>query len=127
MLLKPATSGGRFEYAPNLRSAEDECYAHVSRVLNGDRNRVVRLKLEPGDLQVFLVRFSLHRVTENSGEDDRLLPIISYAEKPGMIGSVYRTRELYGKVTETHLRAEGNSVRNDALMDSNSSRCREWD
>jgi hypothetical protein len=117
MLLKPTTSGGHFGYVPKLRSAEDECYADVSRVLNGDRSSVVRLELEPGDPQIFLGRFSLHRVTENSGDDDRLLLVMSYAEKPGKIGSVYRTRQLYGKVTETHLRAGRNRVRNDALMD----------
>lgn len=117
MLLSAATSGGHFEYVPNLRSPEDESYADVSGVLKGDRRRVVRLKLEPGDLQIFLGRFSLHRVTENTGTTDRLLLIMSYAVKPGMIGSVHRTRELYGKVTETHLRAEANRVRNDALID----------
>ncbi len=117
MLLKPAVSGGHFEYVPNLRTAGDEMYEDVSRVLNGDHSRVVRLNLKPGDLQLFLGRFSLHRVTENTGDEDRLLLIMSYAEKPGMIGSVHRTRELYGKVTEAHLQAERHRVRNDALMD----------
>ena len=117
MLLKPAESGGCFEYVPDLRSADDEHYADVLAVLKGDRRRVKRLDLIPGDLQLFLGRFSLHRVTENTGNSDRLLLIMSYAEKPGMIGSVHRTRELYGKITEAHIQAERNRVRNDALMD----------
>jgi hypothetical protein len=117
MLLNAADSGGYFEYVPNLRSAGDERYSDVTKVLEGDRSRVVRLELRPGDLQIFLGRFSLHRVTENTGHADRLLLIMSYAEKPGMIGSLYRTRELYGKVTQAHLRAERRRVRNDALMD----------
>ena len=29
----------------------------------------------------------------------RLLLIMSFAEKPGMIGSVHCTRELYGRIT----------------------------
>ncbi len=78
---------------------------------------MVRLGLEPGDLQIFLGRFSLHRVTENTGSTDRLLLIMSYAERPGMMGSLHRTRELYGKVTPAHIRAESNRVRNDELMD----------
>ena len=117
MLLKSAVSGGHFEYVPNLRNANDECYEDVRAVLSGDTQRVTRLPLSPGDLQLFLGRFSLHRVTENTGPCDRLLLIMSFAEKPGMIGSVERTRELYGKVTERHLEAQAQRVRADGLMD----------
>ncbi len=117
MLLKSAASGGHFEYAPNLRNAEDECYEDVRAVLSGDARQVTRLKLAPGDLQLFLGRFSLHRVTKNTGPSDRLLLIMSFAEKPGMIGSVERTRELYGKVTDAHLEAQAQRVRADSLMD----------
>ncbi len=117
LLLRPARSGGHFEYAPNLRSADDECYDDVSAVLRGDRQRVIRLALEPGDLQFFLGRFSLHQVTENTGDSDRLLLIMSFCEQPGVIGSVHRIRELYGKVTEAHLEAERHRVRSDRLMD----------
>jgi len=117
MLLKSAASGGHFEYAPNLRNAEDECYEDVRAVLSGDTRQVTRLNLAPGDLQLFLGRFSLHRVTKNTGSSDRLLLIMSFTEKPGMIGSVERTRELYGKVTDAHLEAQAQRVRADNLMD----------
>ena len=106
MLLKSAVSGGHFEYVPNLRNANDECYEDVRAVLRGDPKQVTRLNLAAGDLQLFLGRFSLHRVTKNTGLSDRLLLIMSFAEKPGMIGSVERTRELYGKVTDRHLEAQ---------------------
>ena len=117
MLLKSAVSGGHFEYVPNLRNANDECYEDVRAVLCGDTQQVTRLNLAAGDLQLFLGRFSLHRVTKNTGLSDRLLLIMSFAEKPGMIGSVERTRELYGKVTERHLEAQAQRVRADKLMD----------
>ena len=117
MLLKSAVSGGHFEYVPKLRNANDECYEDVRAVLCGDPKQVTRLKLTPGDLQLFLGRFSLHRVTNNTGSSDRLLLIMSFAEKPGMIGSVEQTRELYGKVTEKHLEARTQRVRADGLMD----------
>ncbi len=111
MLLRPADSGGIFEYVPSLRSGEDECYAEVRSVLDGDRSRVVQLDLNPGDLQFFLGRFSLHQVTENTGNTDRLLLIMSFAEQPGMIGSMARVRDLYGKITAAHIdqprRADG--------------------
>ena len=114
MLLQPASSGGIFEYIPGLRSAQDECYDEVRKVLDGDRSRVRQLELNAGDLQFFLGRFSLHQVTENTGDTDRLLLIMSFAETPGMIGSMERVKNLYGKVTDLH--AE-NRKRADNLVD----------
>ncbi len=114
MLLKAAAAGGYFEYVPNLRSADDERYDAVKRVLGGDRSRVRRLELHAGDLQFFLGRFSLHQVTENTGAGDRLLLIMSFAEKPGMIGSRERVQDLYGKITDAHRQAR---VRADGLVD----------
>ena len=114
MLLQPAESGGHFEYVPDLRSAQDECYDEVKQVLDGDRSQVKRLELNAGDLQFFLGRFSLHQVTANSGNVDRLLLIMSFSEKPGMIGSMARVKDLYGKVTDAHTE---NRVRADNLVD----------
>ncbi len=114
MLLQPASSGGIFEYIPGLRDAEDEHYDEVKKVLDGDRSRVRQLELNAGDLQFFLGRFSLHQVTENTGDRDRLLLIMSFAEAPGMIGSLERVRNLYGKVTEAHQQRQ---VFSDGLID----------
>jgi hypothetical protein len=114
MLLQPASSGGHFEYVPGLRSAQDECYDDVKRVLDGERERVKRLELNAGDLQFFLGRFSLHQVTENTGSNDRLLLIMSFSEQPGMIGSMARVKDLYGKVTDAH---RNPPVRADHLVD----------
>ena len=114
MLLQPASSGAHFEYVPDLRNAQDECYDDVSQVLQGNSDRVKRLQLNAGDLQFFLGRFSLHQVTENTGDNDRLLLIMSFSEQPGMIGSMVRVRNLYGKVTEAHRSAQ---VRADGLVD----------
>ena len=86
-------------------------------MLGGDKTRVKRLDLRAGDLQLFLGRFSLHQVTPNAGATDRLVLIMSFAEKPGMIGSLARTRELYGKVTDAHIQAQQHHVRADKLLD----------
>ena len=114
MLLRPAQSGGHFEYVPNLRTTSDECYEQVGAVLDGDRSRVHRLELDAGDLQFFLGRFSLHQVTENTGATDRLLLIMSFAEQAGMIGSRERVQNLYGKTTSAHRERR---VRADGLVD----------
>ena len=99
---------------PALRTPEDECYEEVAKVLAGDRSRVVGLPLAAGDLQFFLGRFSLHRVTPNLGSVDRLLLIMSFAEAPGMIGSKERVMNLYGKTTKEH---EQRQVFADGLSD----------
>jgi len=59
----------------------------------------------------------LHQCTKNTERSDRLLIIMSFSQKPGMIGSVERTRELYGKVTSLHLAAKAQRIRADTLMD----------
>ena len=117
MLLQPADDGGLFEYVPDLRSPADENVDGVNAVLDGDRSGVRTLDLRPGDLQFFLGRFSLHRVTPNLGDTTRLLLIMSFSEVAGSVGSVQRIRSLYGKVTDEHLAADAAPTRADALMD----------
>ena len=116
-LLKGAESGGYFEYVPNLRTKSDECFDEVKKVLNGDCSRVKRLNLNAGDLQFFLGRFSLHRVTHNTGSTDRLLLIQSFTEMPGIIGNPQRVKDLYGKTTKDHKDKVGDRARSDQLLD----------
>ncbi len=117
ILTQPADEGGLFEYAPNIRSPDDENYAGVARVLAGGREGVLSLDLAPGDLQIFKGRNSLHRVTEVAGRRPRFTTIFSYAREPGMIGRVERTRQLYGKVLPVHIEAERAGERSDRLED----------
>jgi len=66
MIQKPE-EGGIFEYCPNIREPGNENLEEVKKVLDGDRKRVRQLELEPGDLQIFKGRFTLHRVTKIEG------------------------------------------------------------
>ena len=116
-LLKGADSGGYFEYVPNLRTKSDECFDEVKKILNGDYSRVKRLNLNAGDLQFFLGRFSLHRVTHNTGGTDRPLLIQSFTEMPGVIGNPQRVKDLYGKTTEDHKDKISDRARGDELLD----------
>lgn len=116
-LLKGAQLGGHFEYVPNLRTRNDECFDEVKKVLNGDRSRVKRLGLREGDLQFFLGRYSLHRVTHNTGSTDRLLLIQSFTEMSGVIGSPQRVKDLYGKITSEHQEKVTDRSRSDHLLD----------
>lgn len=111
-------SGGVFEYCPNIRAAGDENLGDVGRVLRGENHeRVRRLDLCPGDLQIFKGRFALHRVTRVSGPRERHTAILAYSKEPGVIGRVERTRQLYGRVSEAHIEAEKSHSRADGLVD----------
>lgn len=115
LAIQNASEGGDFEYSPYLRTPTDENYEGVERVLDGDRSLVRTLQLEPGDLQIFKGRYSLHRVTPLVGPLTRYVAIFSYVEEPGMVGSPERTRQLYGRVLPIHLERAG--LRTDALVD----------
>lgn len=118
MLTQEPESGGVFEYCPNIRSAQDERFDDVRDVLDGRGERLIhRLPLRPGDLQLFKGRYSLHRVSPVQGETARHSAIFAYSERPGVIGSVARTRQLFGRVRPEHLAAEGRAVRGDRLLD----------
>ncbi|MFI1399507.1 arpA protein [Streptomyces sp. NPDC020681] len=118
MLTQEAQAGGVFEYCPNIRSAHDESFDDVRAVLDGHGGRLThRLPLQPGDLQLFKGRYSLHRVSPVRGEVARHSAIFAYSERPGVIGSAARTRQLFGRVLPEHLAAEGRAVRGDRLLD----------
>lgn len=116
MLTQPADDGGVFEYCPNIRSADAENFDDVDAVLAGRGDHLVReLELRPGDLQLFRGRFSLHRVSTVRGAVARHTAIFAYSERPGVIGSAERTRQLFGRVGPEHTR--GQTVRGDHLLD----------
>jgi hypothetical protein len=114
LAIQNAEQGGAFEYAPRIREG-DENFAEVSRVLNGTSNKVKVLHLEPGDLQIFRGRYSLHRVAPLSGPRRRYVAIFSYVEEPNMVGTPERARQLYGRTLPIHHERAGQ--RSDSYLD----------
>jgi len=114
LAIQNAQSGGEFDYAPAIRDG-NENYKAVQDVLDGVSDRVTRLVLEPGDLQLFKGRYSLHRVAPLYGDRPRYVAIFSYVGEPDMVGSVERTRQLYGRTLPIHHAREKN--RNDNYLD----------
>ncbi|MPZ80348.1 MAG: arpA protein [Actinophytocola sp.] len=116
MLTRRADRDGVFEYCPNIRSAGEENVDDVAAVLAGNGEHLVRrLTLRPGDLQLFRGRLALHRVSTVRGGRARHTAIFAYSQRPGVIGSAERTRQLFGRVLSEHLAAE--AVRGDSLLD----------
>lgn len=114
LAIQNSERGGDFEYAPNIRR-NGEHFEAVQAVLDGTSDRVHTLALQPGDLQLFKGRYSLHRVAPLGGARRRYVAIFSYVEEPGMVGSPERTRQLYGRVLPIHLERAG--LRADAYLD----------
>ena len=114
LAIQNAEGGGAFEYAPNIR-AGGENFEEVAEVLEGASNKVRVLQLEPGDLQIFKGRYSLHRVAPLTGSRPRYVAIFSYVEESGMVGSPERTKQLYGRVLPVHLERAG--LRTDEFID----------
>lgn len=114
LAIQNAQEGGAFEYAAGIREG-DENFDEVKRVLDGTSDRVTVLELEPGDLQLFRGRYSLHRVAPLKGDRPRYVAIFSYVEEPGMVGSAERTKQLYGRVLPIHVDKDGQ--RSDQYID----------
>ncbi len=106
LAIQNAESGGAFEYAPNIRR-DGENFEEVQAVLEERSALTRRVVLEPGDLQLFKGRYSLHRVAPLRGERKRYVAIFSYVEQANMVGSPERTRQLYGRVLPIHLERAG--------------------
>ena len=118
MMTRKSHAGGRFEYAAGIRNPKGENFADVEKVLDGDRSRLTAIDLKPGDLQIFFGRYSLHRVTQVSGERERHTVIFAYAKEPGFIGRPERAQRIFGRMAPIHeqLLKEG-MKRSDNLAD----------
>lgn len=112
--IQNAEAGGAFEYVPHIRKG-GENFDEVARALDGTSDKVKVLNLEPGDLQIFRGRYSLHRVAPLVGSRPRYVAIFSYVEEANMVGAPERTMQLYGRTLPIHHERAGQ--RADAYID----------
>jgi hypothetical protein len=98
ILLQDCVGGGDFEYVPAIRGADAPNYAVIERLLDGARDGVVRLAMQPGTLALFQGRWSIHRVTPIEGPVPRLIALFGYDTKPGTMSSDTLKRRRYGRV-----------------------------
>lgn len=100
ILLQSGESGGEYEFVPMIRNAINENYGQVKAILNGAREGVITLEIEPGSLVLFEGRNSLHRVTTIRGNILRLIALLGFDTKPGTQSSDYLRRSRYGRTVE---------------------------
>ena len=115
ILIQKSEQGGIFEYCPDLRSPEDENFKQVAEVLKGNRDRVHTLDLNPGDLQIFKGRFSMHRVTRVEGNRSRYIALPTYVRNPNRVNKPEHSKQVYGRAMPIHFERE--SIQADKLTD----------
>ena len=96
LMLQAPESGGAFEYVPRIRGSQDE-KAIIAAVLDGDRALVRELPFTAGTLLIFGGRQTLHRVTRVGGARPRLVPVLTYAERPGLKNSETVRKLFWGR------------------------------
>jgi hypothetical protein len=97
LLLQAPSTGGDFEYRTDLRSDADPNYDGVARVLEGRDAEVKTLKLEPGTLNVFEGKNTLHRVTACGGPRQRYMAVFAYFDRPNVMFSRDEQIGFYGR------------------------------
>ncbi len=97
LMIQAARAGGIFEYAPNIRTPSAENFEFVNQVLHGHYQGVEQNHLQPGDLQIFLGKSSLHRVTKVAGDQKRYTVIFSYTKENNQIAKAKYSEALFGK------------------------------
>lgn len=97
VLLQAPDAGGVFEYRTDLRSEDDPNYAGVARLLDGTDPEMCHHMPEAGTLTVFRGRNTAHRVTAIAGDTPRLVAVLSYFDRPGVVFSEAEQRGFYGR------------------------------
>lgn len=97
LLLQEATEGGAFEYAQDLRSAEDPNHAGIAALLQGQRETRV-LQQSAGTLNVFLGVNTAHRVSPVVGETARIVAVLSHYPEAGRAFTPSEQMGFFGRV-----------------------------
>jgi hypothetical protein len=96
LMIQRSQAGGVFEYAPMVRTPDDERYDDVRAVLVGETPPRL-LASEPGTLAFFRGRYSLHRVPPVVGSTPRMNSVLTYSVDPGHVLSPMAQRMYYGR------------------------------
>ena len=97
LAIEKAGRGGDFELSPRIRSANQECYSEVRKVLQGDFSKVRRIAMRPGTLVLFEGRYSLHRVSPIESGQPRVIALFCYDTKPDTMGKESQRLTRYGR------------------------------
>ncbi|MGI9391295.1 MAG: HalD/BesD family halogenase [Boseongicola sp.] len=96
LLLQMADKGGEFEYAPNIRSDDDQNYDGVKRLFENPDMEGRRISQSPGDFTFFNGRNSMHRVKPvGKTTKPRIVAIFSYDQRPDQVFGNYYIKMIH--------------------------------
>lgn len=99
--IQSSTSGGEFENAARIRSADDDNPEEVAAVVDGSADHMIRVEpMTPGTLMIFNGRWSLHRVGPILGDRPRYVALLAYDTKPGTDSTDTLKLARYGRLPE---------------------------
>lgn len=96
LLLQAAEAGGDFEYAPRIRTPEDENFCMVQSLFAGTYRDVRTLARDAGTLTIFRGMYAMHRVSEVEGPRSRITAIFSYDSLPDRVATDEVNISIYG-------------------------------
>ena len=97
LLLQAPESGGEFMYRTDLRTADDQNYDGVARLLEGIDEAARSLRLSAGTLNVFRGLNTPHCVTPVVGNRSRMVAVFSFYDRPGVQFSTAERIGFYGR------------------------------
>jgi hypothetical protein len=101
ILLRPALSGGLFQYVP-MAGPGDENFEYCGKLFAGDLSQVRTVPMDVGSMVIFRGRNTVHRVSPAGGRQTRALALFSYDSVPERTyGSQFRLNLLGRDVPRT--------------------------
>ena len=97
LAIQPSDAGGSFDVVPLMRNSNDEHFAAVKALFDGDESSVVTLPMTPGTLLIFEGRNSIHRVSPIGGSSYRHVGLLAYDTVEGRQGSATLRQTRYGR------------------------------
>jgi len=97
LMLQEPEAGGAFEIAPEIWPDDESDPSELLEVLNErGGERVLKVDRVPASLVIFRGNRSVHRVTEVKGERMRLMAVMSYEDRPGVVGRPEVNASVFG-------------------------------
>ncbi len=97
LLLQAPEKVGGFEYRSDLRTDDDPKYEGVAGLLEGRDDKAECLHLSAGTLNVFKGKNTAHRVTPVEGDRARIIAVLSFYDRPGVLFSDEERIGFYGR------------------------------
>ena len=98
LMIQAPTAGGLFEFAPDVRCADEVALTTVDAVINGDFPGLVRTAHQPGTLVLFNGQRALHRVSPVEQGPDRIILVLSYDSRDGQVFEDRVRLNFFGRI-----------------------------